>query len=95
LSGEALTDGIIQAMIETYTLKLKQEGRPARIKAITQSMHDEAEALNAFALAAAAALADDRLDQEENELILELKDAFGLQGEQVAKILGQLKADRA
>lgn len=93
LCGEVLTDGIIQAMIETYAVKLQQEGRPARLASIRLAMQDETEALNAFALAAAAALADDRLDREENRLILEIKEAFHLKDEQVAQILGQLKED--
>lgn len=93
LSGEILTDGIIQAMIETYALKLRDEGRKARLKAIKEEMKDEMEALNAFALAAAAALADNILDHEENELIQELKTTLGLTNEQARAILGELQRD--
>jgi tellurite resistance protein len=93
LSGETLTDGIVQAMIETYAIKLRDDGRKARLVAIKMAMKDEMEALNAFALAAAAALADHRLDKEENELIQELKITLGLTNEQAESILGELHKD--
>lgn len=93
LSGDALPDGVIQIMIDTYAIKLRDEGRKSRLKATRAAMRDEMEALNAFALAAATALADNDLDEDESELLVELKTSLGLSDEQVSAILGQLKDD--
>ena len=59
-----------------------------------QIAEDPNEAEGAFALAAAIALADDDVSDEENAFINQLAEWFGISGERAAEILDQLEEDR-
>jgi tellurite resistance protein len=55
---------------------------------------DPIEAEGAFALAAALALADDDVSDEENAFINQLAEWFGISSERATEILDQLAEDR-
>ncbi|HEV8244961.1 MAG TPA: TerB family tellurite resistance protein, partial [Polyangiaceae bacterium] len=68
LTDNLLRSGTIKVMLENYQLKLEQEGRAERLRQIADEIADDPEeAEGAFALAAAVALADDNISDEENE----------------------------
>ena len=92
LTGEILSDEIVHLMMERYARQLVDEGLEKRLEAIAE-MLDETEAQNAFALAAAVALADGRVVDEENSVILAMRRAYGLSEEQTRSILDELEKD--
>lgn len=93
LTGDALNDDLIQVLTETFAVRLRDEGRAARLAHIGKAMADQNEAQNTFALAAAAALADGKVQDEESELIRELREIFGLTKEQVSSVFEELALD--
>jgi len=79
-------------MLENYQRRLDQEGRDERLRQIAESIAEESsEAESAFALAAAAALADDDVAEEENAFINQLAGWFGITPERSTAILDQLE----
>lgn len=95
LTGDALSDGVIKVMIETYALRLKNEGRSARIRAVADLVsRDPAEAESAFALACAVALADDDVALSEDAVVREFEAALGFDSATTARILNHLAEDR-
>lgn len=93
LTGDVLSDDIVQVMIETFALRLHDEGRKKRLAAVASGMSEKAEAINTFSLCAAVALADEQVAESESELIQELQAVFGLTQEDVNMVLGQLAED--
>ncbi|HSC89946.1 MAG TPA: TerB family tellurite resistance protein, partial [Polyangiaceae bacterium] len=91
LTGESLGDGIIKVMIEGYAIRLQQEGREQRLRAIAGSLRQQTdEAASAFALAAAVALADNDFAESENTFIHELAGWFGFDEARANAILDEL-----
>ena len=96
LTDNVLRTGTINVMLENYAQKLASEGREERLRQIAEEISEEpAEAEGAFALAAAVALADDDVAEEENAFINQLAEWFGLSPERAGEILDQIDADRA
>lgn len=93
LTGDMLSDDFVQLLIEKFALRLRDQGREARLTEIARATLDAGEALNTFALAAAVALADNQITNTESELIIELKGHFQLSDDDVATVLGQLEND--
>lgn len=94
LTGEVLHGGTINFMLETYAGRLKAQGREARLKEIAHGLAREpSEAESAFALAAAVALADDQVADEEDHFIDELARWFGFSEEEADAILERLSRD--
>jgi tellurite resistance protein len=93
LTGDVLSDDIVQVLMEKFARRLRDQGRAARLQEIAQATLTSGEASNTFALAAAVALADNQVTSTESEVIVELKGYFGLSDEQVATVLGQLGSD--
>jgi uncharacterized tellurite resistance protein B-like protein len=93
LTGDVLSDDIVQVMMESFAGRLKEEGRDTRLTQIAAATADSGEALNTFALSAAVALADGQVAESESELIKELKKYFELSDDDVAAVLGQLADD--
>ena len=82
LTNDGLHAGTISVMLENYQRRLDAEGRDERLRHIAESIADEAsEAESAFALAAAVALADDDVAEEENAFINQLASWFGISPE--------------
>jgi tellurite resistance protein len=95
LSDNLLRSGTINVMIENYQARLEQQGRDERLREIAEEIAEEpSEAEGAFALAAAIALADDEVAEEENAFINQLAEWFGIAEERAASILDQLDEDR-
>ena len=95
LTDNVLRTGTINVMLQNYQRRLDEEGRDERLRQIAESIAEEpSEAEGAFALAAAVALADDDVADEENALINQLAQWFGLSPERSAEILDQLEEDR-
>lgn len=95
LTDNLLRSGTINVMLESYEKRLKESGRDARLQEIAQEIaEDPNEAEGAFALAAAVALADDQVTDEENAFINQLAEWFGISEERSLQILDQLEDDR-
>jgi tellurite resistance protein len=96
LTDNVLRTGTINVMLENYQRRLESEGREERLHQIAETIAQEpSEAEGAFALAAAVALADDDIADEENSFINQLAQWFGLTPERASEILDQLEEDRA
>jgi tellurite resistance protein len=96
LSDNLLRSGTINVMLENYAKRLSTEGREQRLRQIAEEIAEEpSEAEGAFALAAAVALADDEIADEENTLINQLAEWFAISAERADEILDQLEEDRA
>jgi len=95
LTDDVLRLGTINVMLENYQRRLKAEGRDERLRQIAESIADQAsEAESAFALAAAVALADDDVAEEENAFINQLAGWFGISQERASAILDQIEEDK-
>jgi tellurite resistance protein len=95
LTDNLLRSGTINVMLENYAKRLAEQGRDARLQEIASDIAEEtSEAEGAFALSAAIALADDEVTDEENELINQLAEWFGISPERAAQILDQLEDDK-
>ncbi|MCC6217814.1 MAG: TerB family tellurite resistance protein [Polyangiaceae bacterium] len=95
LTDGLLHSGTINVMLENYEKRLAEQGRDERLREIADTIAEEpTEAEGAFALAAAIALADDDVADEENELISQLAEWFGITEERADQILDQLEDDR-
>jgi tellurite resistance protein len=95
LTDNLLRTGTINVMLESYAKRLSASGRDARLREIADEIaEDPNEAEGAFALAAAIALADDEVTDEENAFINQLADWFGITEVRAAAILDQLEGDR-
>jgi tellurite resistance protein len=96
LTDDVLHTGTIAVMLENYQRRLDQEGRDERLRQIAESISEEpSDAESAFALAAAVALADDDVAEEENAFINQLAGWFGITPERSTAILDQLEDDAA
>jgi Tellurite resistance protein TerB len=95
LTDNLLRTGTINVLLEMYAAKLQGSTRAERLREIAEAIADEpSEAEGAFALAAAVALADDRVTDEENEFINQLAEWFGITEARSVEILDQLENDR-
>jgi tellurite resistance protein len=96
LTDDVLRSGTINVMLENYAKRLAEQGRDARLREIASDIAEEtSEAEGAFALSAAIALADDEVADEENDLINQLAEWFGINAARASQILDQLEEDRA
>lgn len=96
LTDDVLRVGTINVMLENYQRRLKAEGRDERLRQIAESISEQqSEAESAFALAAAVALADDDVAEEENAFINQLANWFGISAERSAAILDQIEDDKS
>lgn len=96
LTDDLLRSGTIKVMLENYEERLRAEGRDERLREIAEAIAEEpSESEAAFVLAAAVALADDEVADEENALINQLAQWFGIPPERCDEILDELDADRA
>jgi tellurite resistance protein len=96
LTGNRLRSGTVDFMMSTYAARLKMQGREQRLEEIADQLSESpVEAESAFALAAAVALADDTVADEENALINQLALWFGISQDRAETILDELEHDRA
>lgn len=96
LTGDILQNGTIDVLLEGFEKKAAKEGREARLRAVGEALADQpSDAEGAFALAAAVALADDDVAEEERALVNQLAVWFGIPPDRAAGILDQLEEDKA
>ena len=96
LSGNVLRTGTIEHMMTNYAAKLSSEGREGRLEEIAERLSEvPAEAETAFSLAAAVALADGAVADEENAFINQLANWFGISHERAEVLLDELIDERA
>lgn len=93
LTGDSLNDGIIDVMLEAYALRLHDEGRDQRLRAVAKSITDPVEAESALSLAAAVALADDDVADSEGDVVRVLAEVFGFDEARRKTVLGRLSDD--
>ena len=95
LTDGDLRSGTINVMLDEYAERLKKEGRDERLEQVAAELAETPiEAEVAFSLAAAVALADDRVAREENRLLDEFATMLGLSSERSTTILVSLKKDQ-
>lgn len=96
LTNQQLRSGTIQVMLETYQRNLIEQGREARLREIAEQLaEDSGEAEGAFALAAAVALADDEVCEEEIDFLNQLAEWLGISSDRANQLLDQLGEDRS
>jgi tellurite resistance protein len=96
LTGDLLHEGTIKVMLETYERTLVEQGREERLRSIGVSLAKHpSDAEGAFALAAAVALADDEVDDEERKLVAQIASWFGITEARADVILNQLEDDKS
>jgi len=96
LTDGHLHDGTIKVMLERYGEMAVAQGRETRLRAVADQLADRpAEAENAFTLAAAVALADNEVADEERSLLEQLATWLGIKPDRAAVILAELEADKA
>lgn len=94
LTDNLIRSGTINVMLENYQARLSEDGKDERLRQIADEIADEpSEAEGAFALAAAVALADEEVADEENALINQLAEWFGIPPTRADEILDQLQDD--
>lgn len=96
LTDSILHDGTIDVMMEHYEKALASEGREARLQSVAERLKGHpSEAEAAFSMAAAVALADDEVSDEERQLVSQLAVWFGITLERAGAMLNQLDEDKA
>ena len=94
LTDDVLHSGTVKVMLEKYAVRLAEQGRDARLQEIAAALaNSSTDAESAFTLAAAVALADDEIAEEENELINQLAEWLGIDEKRAAEILDKLEQD--
>jgi tellurite resistance protein len=94
LTDDVLRTGTINVMLDNYQRRLESEGRDERLRQIAETIAEEpSEAESAFALAAAIALADDDVAEEENSFINQLASWFSIEPDRAGLILDQIEHD--
>jgi tellurite resistance protein len=95
LTASILHDGTIQVMLEAYQRALEKDGREARLRHLGAMLSGHpSDAEGAFALAAAVALADDDVAEEEQSLVEQMATWFGIGTTRAEQILDQLEQDK-
>jgi uncharacterized tellurite resistance protein B-like protein len=95
LTNDALRSGTLNVMFEKFAVNLAEQGRDARLHELSEEIAEHAsDAESAFALAAAIALADDEVADEENAFINQLRDWLSITPERADELLDQLEHDR-
>jgi len=96
LTDGLLHDGTVKVLLEGFARFLSTDGRETRLRVIADQLASRpSEAENALALAAAVALADDEVADEERKLVAQLAEWFGIKPERARIILAQVEEDKA
>lgn len=95
LSDDAVRGVHIEAMIDSASKRLVNEGREARLAAVVDVLRqDPVKGEVAIVLAAAIAYADGDFAPEEHEVLKELASGLGIDDAQVQKLVAELQIDR-
>ena len=94
LSGDTIRGTQIEAMLDSATKRVANEGREPRMKAVVESLHaDGARAEVAFVLAAAIAFADNAIADEENDTLNALAEGLGIDEARANELLDDVEKD--
>jgi tellurite resistance protein len=94
LSNNVLRTGTINVMLESFEQSARAQGRDERLRELSEEICEhESDAEAAFVLAAAIALADDEVADEEDTFINQLASWLGIQPARAEQLLDQLEAD--
>ena len=94
LSNNVLRTGTINVMLESFEESSRAQGRDARLRELAEEICEhESDAEAAFVLAAAIALADDEVADEEDTFINQLASWLGIEPARAETLLDQLEAD--
>jgi tellurite resistance protein len=95
LSDNILRTGTINVMFENFAARLSEHGRDQRLHEIAEELADHtSDAESAFVLAAAIALADDDVAEDENAFINQLGEWLSISAKRASELLDQLEEDR-
>jgi tellurite resistance protein len=95
LSDNVLRSGTINVMCENFAARLLDHGRDQRMHEVAEELAGHtSDAESAFALAAAIALADDHVADEENAFINQLGEWLSISATRAGELLDQLEEDR-
>lgn len=95
LSNNLLRTGTINVMFENFAARLAEHGRDQRMHEIAEELAEHtSDAESAFALAAAIALADDDVAEEENAFINQLGEWLSISAKRASELLDQLQEDQ-
>jgi tellurite resistance protein len=83
----------VDAAIHASFDRLTKEGLAARVEALGKMPADEATKRRIFAAAAVVQYADGLVTNEENEFLLDLADALGLDDAKVAEIIAEIERE--
>jgi tellurite resistance protein len=90
LAGDSLTDADFDLLLRHCRMQVEAQGVEARLQAIGQRISgDRIERETGFSLAAAVALADDRVAAEESSLLAAIAEWYGLSARRSQEILEQ------
>ena len=93
LTDHAVRTVYIEKLIEQCQ-GLAKQGVEERLRAVSPILNEDPALVEAaFSLAAAVAFADSDVTDEENELINQLADALGIDGDKAEELLNQLEAE--
>jgi uncharacterized tellurite resistance protein B-like protein len=96
LSGDTLRGVHIESLLDASAKRVAEQGRDARMAAVTEQLHDDpARAEVAFVLAAAIAFADSAIADEENETLNSLAEGLGIDDAKASALLDGVEADLA
>ena len=94
LSGDGIRSAQIEALLETASKSVAEEGREARLQAVMEALHeDKARAEVAFVLAAAIAFADNAIADEENETLNSFAEGLGIDEGRANALLDDVEQD--
>ncbi len=94
LSNDALRSALIDTMLDDAAKRIADEGREARMAAVTEELGGDRERAEvAFVLAAAIAFADSTIADEENEAIAAFAEALGIDEERANALLDAVEQD--
>jgi uncharacterized tellurite resistance protein B-like protein len=95
LTDNAVRTAHIDKLFERCAEQAK-EGREKRLEAVAPILQEDPALVEAaFSLAAAIAFADSDIKDEENELINELAEVLGIDGDRADELLNQLESESA
>ena len=94
LSGDEIRSVHIEAMLDAAAKKVKDDGPAKRLEEVIHALHeDPARCEVTFVLAAAIAFADSAVADEENDLLNQMAEGFGIDEARANELLDSVEQD--
>lgn len=94
LSDNGVRSSHIAAMVRGAQARIAAEGREGRIRSVGAALRDNVDAAEAaFVCAAAVAFADNEIQDAENEILNDLAESLGIDGDRAEALLDEMQAD--